>query len=202
VPVFSLDDLRTRETIMGASGANSTPAFFARLFNATLGTKMKVIPGYPGQNDALVAMERGELDGYPSVFYSALSSTRPTWLADGTARAVVQYGPAKLPQLNGVPFVPDLVSGADKLLLEAAFAPLSIGRPLLMPPGVPAERVAAMRQALAETFVDPEFLAEGDKIGLSLNDPRSGAELLRVIERAYAMPAEIVARLRKLNAIQ
>jgi tripartite-type tricarboxylate transporter receptor subunit TctC len=202
VPVYSLDDLRTRETVMGASGANSTPAFFARLFNATLGTKMKVIPGYPGQNDALVAMERGELDGYPSVFYSALSSTRPSWLADGTARAIVQYGPAKLPQLAGVPFVPDLVSGADRLLLEAAFAPLSIGRPLLMPPGVPAERVAALRQALAETFVDPEFLAEGDKIGLSLNDPRSGEELLRVIERAYAMPAEIVARLRKLNAIQ
>ena len=58
VPVFSLDDLRTRETVMGASGANSTPAFFARLFNATLGTRMKIIPGYPGQNDALVAMER------------------------------------------------------------------------------------------------------------------------------------------------
>jgi tripartite-type tricarboxylate transporter receptor subunit TctC len=163
---------------------------------------MKVIPGYPGQNDALVAMERGELDGYPSVFYSALSSTRPTWLADGTARAVVQYGPAKLPQLNGVPFVPDLVSGADKLLLEAAFAPLSIGRPLLTPPGVPAERVAALRQALAETFIDPEFLAEGERIGLSLNDPRSGEELLRVIERAYAMPPDIVDRLRKLNRVQ
>ena len=114
----------------------------------------------------------------------------------------MQYGPAKLPQLDGVPFVPDLVSGADKLLLEAAFAPLSIGRPLLMPPGVPAERVAALRQALAETFADPEFLAEGEKIGLSLNDPRSGEELLRVIERAYAMPPDIVARLRKLNTIQ
>jgi tripartite-type tricarboxylate transporter receptor subunit TctC len=101
-----------------------------------------------------------------------------------------------------VPFVPDLVSGADKLLLEAAFAPLSIGRPLLMPPGVPAERVAALRQALAETFADPEFRVEGDKIGLSLNDPRSGEELLRVIERAYAMPPEIVERLRKLNRDQ
>src|SRR6202042_2030081 len=112
VPIFSLDDLRTRETVMGASGANSTPAFFARLLNATLGTKMKVIPGYRGQNDALVAMERGELDGYPSVFYSALSSTRPAWLKGGTARAVVQYGPDKLPQLAGVPFVPDLVRDA------------------------------------------------------------------------------------------
>jgi tripartite-type tricarboxylate transporter receptor subunit TctC len=200
VPVVSLDDLRARETAMGASGANSTPAFFARLINATLGTRMKVIPGYPGQNDALVAMERGELDGYPSVFYSALSSTRPTWLKDGTARAIVQYGPEKLAQLPGVPFVPDLVSDlADKLLLQAAFAPLSIGRPLVMPPGVPAERVAAMRQALADTFTDAEFLAEGDKIGLSVNDPRGGEELLRVIERAYATPPDIVARLRKLN---
>jgi tripartite-type tricarboxylate transporter receptor subunit TctC len=200
-PVFTLDDLRTRETAMGASGANSTPAFFARLLNATLGTKMKIIAGYPGQNDALVAMERGEVDGYPSVFYSALLSTRPAWLADGTARAIVQYGPDKLAALAGVPFVPDLVGDADdKLLLQAAFAPLSIGRPLVMPPGVEPARVAAMRQALAATFADPNFRAEADKIGLTLNDPRSGEELLRVITRAYATPPDIVARLRKLNA--
>jgi tripartite-type tricarboxylate transporter receptor subunit TctC len=200
VPVYSVDDLRRRETIMGASGANSTPAFFARLLNATLGTRMKIIPGYPGQNDALVAMERGELDGYPSVFYSALSSTRPTWLADQTARAVVQYGPEKLAALAGVPFAPDLVGNADdKLLMQAAFAPLSIGRPLLMPPGVDPSRVAALRIALAETFADPDFVAEGDKIGLSLNDPRSGEDLLRVIQNAYATPPAIVERLRKLN---
>jgi len=200
VPVFSVDDLRTRETAMGASGANSTPAFFARLLNATLGTRMKIIAGYPGQNEALTAMERGELDGYPSVFYSALSSTRPAWLKDGTARALVQYGPDRLPQLGAVPFAPDLVrDAADKLLLQAAFAPLSIGRPLVAPPGVDAARIAALRAALAQTFTDPEFRAEADKIGLSVNDPRSGEELLTVIERAYALPPEIVARLRKLN---
>jgi tripartite-type tricarboxylate transporter receptor subunit TctC len=199
-PVTSVDDLRARETAMGASGANSTPAFFARLLNATLGTRMKVIPGYPGQNDAFVAMERGELDGYPSVFYSALSSTRPTLLADRTARAILQYGPEKLAALGDVPFAPDLVGNADdKLLLQAAFAPLSIGRPLVMPPGVDAARVAAMRQALAATFADPDFIADGQKIGLSLNDPRSGDELLRVIERAYQTPPAIVQRLRKLN---
>jgi tripartite-type tricarboxylate transporter receptor subunit TctC len=200
VPVYSLGDLRGRETVMGASGANSTPAFFARLLNATLGTRMKIIPGYPGQNDALVAMERGELDGYPSVFYSALSSTRPTWLKDKTARAIVQYGPEKLPELGDVPFAPDLVQDPDdKLLLEAAFAPLSIGRPLLMPPDVPADRVAAMRQALAATLADPDFLAEAGKIGLSVNQPRSGEELLHVIERAYQSPPQIIDRLRKLN---
>jgi tripartite-type tricarboxylate transporter receptor subunit TctC len=201
VPVYSLDDLRRRETIMGASGANSTPAFFARLLNATLGTRMKVIPGYPGQNDAFVAMERGELDGYPSVFYSALSSTRPTWLADKAVRAIVQYGPEKLPELAGVPFASDLIDKADdKLLMQAAFAPLSIGRPLLMPPGVPPDRVAALRAALTATFADPQFRAEAEKIGLSVNRPRSGEELLRVIERAYDSPPDIIARLRKLNS--
>jgi len=200
VPVASLDDLRRRETVMGASGANSTPAFYARLLNATLGTRMKIIPGYPGQNEALIAMERGELDGYPSVFYSALSSTRPTWLAEHKARAIVQYGPDKLAALGDVPFVPDLVTGADdKLLLQAAFAPLSIGRPLLMPPGVPAERVTAMRRALADTFTDPQFLAQAEATGLSVNGPRGGDDLLHVIESAYRTPAPIVDRLRKLN---
>jgi tripartite-type tricarboxylate transporter receptor subunit TctC len=145
-------------------------------------------------------MERGELDGYPSVFYSALSSTRPTLLADGTARAIVQYGPKKLAALDGVPFAPELVDNADdELLLRTAFAPLSIGRPLAMPPGVPAERVEAMRKALAETFADPEFLADAEKIGVSVNEPRSGAELLREIESAYAAPPQVIERLRKLN---
>jgi tripartite-type tricarboxylate transporter receptor subunit TctC len=200
VPVNSVDDLRKRETAMGASGANSTPALFARLLNATLHTKMKVIPGFPGQNDAFLAMERGELDGYPSVFYSALSSTRPTWLPEKKAKAIVQYGPAKLPELGDVPFAPDLVTDPDDAqLLQLAFTPLALGRPLLLPPGVPAERIAALRQALMATFADPDFLADANKTGLQVNSPRSGDDLLRAIERAYHAPPEIVARLRQLN---
>lgn len=200
VPVNTVDDLRNRETAMGASGANSTPAFFGRLLNATLGTRMKIIPGFPGQNDAFLAMERGELDGYPSVFYSALSSTRPTWLKEQKAKAIVQYGPEKQKQLGNVPFAPDLVSNPqDKLLLQLAFAPLELGRPLLAPPGVPPDRVAALRQALTETFADPAFGAEAKTIGLEINSPRGGAQLLDVIRRAYAAPPQIIARLRKLN---
>jgi tripartite-type tricarboxylate transporter receptor subunit TctC len=200
VPVFSLDDLRMRETIMGASGANSTPAFFARLFNATLGTKMKVIPGYPGQNDALVAMERGELDGYPSVFQSALTSIRPNWLRDKLAKPIVQYGPERLDTLGDVPFAPDLITNEDdKLMMQAGFAPLALGRPLVMPPDVPADRVAAIRQALAETFADPEFLAEGERMGLGINAPRTGDQLKDVIAHAYQIPQRIVDRLQQLN---
>jgi tripartite-type tricarboxylate transporter receptor subunit TctC len=200
VPVNSVNDLQRIETNVGASGANSTPAFYARLLNATLGTKMKLINGYPGQNDAFLAMERGEIDGYPSVFYSALTSTRPNWLRGKLAKAIVQYGPERLKELSDVPFAPDLLTNEDdKLLMQAAFAPQALGRPLVAPAEVPADRVAALRKALADTFADPEFLAEGDRMGLAVNAPRTGAQLQDVIARAYQSPSRIVERLRKLN---
>ena len=200
VPVNSIQDLRNRETHMGASGANSTPAFYTRVFNAILGTRMKLIPGYPGQSDALLAMERGELDGYPSVFYSALTSTRPAWLAGKQAKPIFQYGPERLKELPDVPFAADLLAGEDdKLLLQAAVAPLALGRPLLMPPNVPADRVATMRKALADTFRDAAFQAEAEKIGVIINAPRTGEQLQDVIVKAYATPSHIVERLQKLN---
>jgi tripartite-type tricarboxylate transporter receptor subunit TctC len=200
VPVNSVADLQSRETQMGASGANSTPAFYARLLNATLGTRMKLVNGYPGQTEALLAMERGELDGYPSVFQSALTSTRPTWLPQKLAKAIVQYGPERSQELANVPFAPDLITNADdKLLMQVGFAPLALGRPLVMPPEVPPDRVAAMRVALSETFADPEFLAEGERLGLGLNAPRTGEQLADVIARAYRSPPRIIERLQKLN---
>jgi tripartite-type tricarboxylate transporter receptor subunit TctC len=200
VPVSSVADLKSRETQMGASGANSTPAFYTRLLNATLGTRMKLVNGYPGQNEALLAMERGELDGYPSVFQSALTSTRPTWLADKLAKAIVQYGPERIAELGDVPFAPDLLTNEDdRLLMQVGIAPLALGRPLVMPPEAPPERVAAIRKALADTFADPEFLAEGERMGLAVNAPRTGAQLQDVIARAYQSPPRIIERLQKLN---
>jgi tripartite-type tricarboxylate transporter receptor subunit TctC len=161
---------------------------------------MKPINGYPGQNDVLLAMERGELDGHPSAFFSSLRSTRPAWLRDKTAKAIVQYGPEKLAELRDVAFAPDLVaSDDDRLLMQAAFGPLALGRPFLLPPGVPVERVAALREAFAATMTDPEFLAEGERIGLGLNAPRAGAQIQEVMERAYQSPPRVIDRLRQLN---
>ncbi len=201
VPVSSIDELKAREVAVGVSGANSTPAFFTRLLNATLGTKMKPINGYPGQNDVLLAMERRELDGHPSAFFSSVRSTRPTWLRDKTAKAIVQYGPEKLAELPDVPFAPDLVSDdEDRLVMQAAFAPLALGRPFVIPPGVLAERVAALRKAFAATMADPEFLAEGEKMGLGLNAPRTGDQIQAVMEQAYQSPPAVIDRLRQLNS--
>jgi tripartite-type tricarboxylate transporter receptor subunit TctC len=201
VPVNTLEDLKTRVTTMGASGTNSTQAFYTRLVDAVLGTKMKAINGYKGLNDTFLAMERGEIDGTPSVFYSAISSTRPNWLPDHLAKAILQYGPKRLNELPHTPFVPDLITAPDdKLLLQAAFAPLALGRPLVMPPGVPADRVAVMRKALADTLADPAFVAEAQKIGLVVNAPQTGEQLQNVIDQAYATPSRVVDRLRALNA--
>src|SRR5215510_12181665 len=84
-------------------------------------------------------------------------------------------------------------------VMEAAFAPLALGRPFLVPPGVPVERLAALREAFAATMVDPEFLAEGEKMGLGLNAPRTGAQIQAVMERAYQSPPRVIDRLRQLN---
>jgi tripartite-type tricarboxylate transporter receptor subunit TctC len=199
-PVNSVEDLKTRETTVGASGADSAQAFYTRLMNATLHTRMKIVSGYRGQNDIFIAMERGEVDGYPSVFYSSLTSTRPTWLPEKIAKVILQYGPEPLKELPGAAWAPDLISvPADRLLFLTATAPNALGRPLLMPPDVPADRLIAMRKALADTFTDPAFMAEADKMGLVVNAPRTGEQLQEVIRAAYAAPADIVARVRELE---
>jgi tripartite-type tricarboxylate transporter receptor subunit TctC len=200
VPVNSVEDLRAKEITVGASGADSAQAFYSRLINATLRTKMKIISGYRGQNDIFIAMERREVDGYPSVFWSSLTSTRPTWLADKTAKVVLQYGPQPLKELPGVAWALDHITNAnDKVLFQTATAPNALGRPLLMPPDVPADRLAAVRKALMDTFNDPAFQAEADKIGLIVNAPRTGQQLHDVVAAAYAAPSDVVARVQQLE---
>jgi tripartite-type tricarboxylate transporter receptor subunit TctC len=193
--------LRIREIKVGSSGVNSTPSFYGRVLNETLGLKQKIIVGYESQTQAFLAMERGEIDGYPSVFYSALMATRPNWIRDHLIKLLVQMGLEKEPGLPEVPFIFDLINkDDDKLLLTAAFAPLQAGRPYLLPPGVPAERVALMERAMMETFADRDFIAETERRGLGMNSPRSGRELHDLLVRIYSKtPERIIERLRKIS---
>ena len=199
-PVNTWKDVLTREITMGSSGVNSTPSFYGRLLIETLGLKLKLIVGYESQSRVFLAMERGEVDGYPSVFYSALTSTRPTWLSEKKVKLLVQVGLEKEPNLPDVPSALDLARNAeDKVLIEAGAGPLGAGRPFLMPPGVPADRVAAMRQALMDTFKDPAFLEEAKKRRLDVKSQRSGPELQALMQRIYSQtPPDAVARLRKI----
>src|SRR5262245_11790354 len=198
-PVNSIADLQKREITVGSSGANSTPSFYARLINETLRTKMKIVVGYPGQNEVYFAMERGEVDGFPSLFYNTLNATKPKWRTEGNVKVILQYGLEKEPALPNGPSALDLATNAeDKQLLQAGLAQVTMGRPYLMPPGVPADRVAMMRKALEDTFKDPAFLADANRLALGV-DPRTGAQVQQMLDEAYKMPPNIVARLRTLS---
>jgi tripartite-type tricarboxylate transporter receptor subunit TctC len=198
-PIKTLDDARTMQMTAGASGANSTPSFYARLLNELLGLKIKVIPGYPGQNEAYLAMERGELDSYGVTFWSSLTSTKADWIRDKKIRILVQYGPEKEAALPDVPYGPDLVSNPDdKKLFEAAYAPLAAGRPFVAPPDLPPERAAALRDGLLATFKDADFLADAERIQLIINKPTSGEAMQEQIAHVYEMPQRIVDRLRRI----
>ncbi len=199
-PVNSWRDVLTKQVTVGSSGLNSTPSFYGRLMIDTLKLKLKIVLGYRSQSQVLLAMERGEVDGYPSVFYSALTSTRPTWLPQKLVKILVQIGLEKEPALGDVPSLIDLVSKPeDKILVQAGAGPLAAGRPFLAPPGIPADRVAALQKAMAETFEDPAFLADAKKRHLDVRTPRNGQQLHALLKRIYTeTPASAVARLRKI----
>jgi tripartite-type tricarboxylate transporter receptor subunit TctC len=194
--IKTLRDAQTQEFVAGTTGTASTPALYGRLFNQLLGLKTRLITGYPGQLELLLAMEKGEIDAMTSPFWSSLKIQRPKWYPEKTALILFQYGAAPHPDLKDVPFAPDLIAGAaDKVLLAAASAPLEAGRPIAAPPGTPAERVAALRQAMAATFKDAQFIADCEKQGIDCSDARTGAELEALIKRAYAAPEDIRKRL-------
>ncbi len=195
----TLDDAKTIALRVGASGHNSAPAFFARLLNETLGTRLDVVIGFRGQSGAWQAMERGDIDSYGITYLSALSSAKKKWLQDKSIRFLLQYGPERLEELAGVPHALDLIENpADKAFFEAATAQLALGRPFAAPPDTPPERVAILRKALMDTFNDEKFQRDARRIGLNINNPRSGAQLQDEIAALYSIPDVLAARLRRI----
>ncbi len=123
-----------------------------------------------------------------------------TGATENNIRLILQYGLEKEPALPNVPSALDLVTDPeDKQLLQAGLAMVTIGRPYLMPPGVPAERAAIMRKAIEDTFKDAGFLADAKRMALGADNPRTGAQIQRVLDEAYRTPPNIVARLRTLS---
>ncbi len=198
-PVNTIEDATKTPIKVGASGHNSAPAFFARLLNETLGTKLEIVVGFRGQSGAWQAMEKGDIDSYGMTYWSSLTSAKKKWLQDRSVRFLVQYGPERVGELANVPDALDLIKNpADKAFFEAATAQLSLGRPFAAPPGVPAERIAALRKALMDTFKDEKFQRDVRRIGLLVNNPRSGEQLQQQIANIYRAPSETVSRLRRL----
>ena len=184
-----------------ATGGASTLAFYARVIDALFDMPMKLIVGYKSQSEIFLAMERGEHEGAVGTFYSTIKTSKGDWLASGKLRLILQFGAAPNPELKGVPFAMDLISNpADRQIMEIASAPLALGRPMLAPPGVSADRLEILRTSLMETFRDPAYLADCEKQVIACDTALSGQQVAAIISKSYGAPAEARARLEKIYA--
>ncbi len=193
-PFKTIDDVRTREMVVAATGSGSDSIIFPYILNGVLGTKLKVIVGYPGNADMLLAMERGEADGNAGTSWSGLTAFKAEWIREKKINVMLQLAGRKHPDLGNVPLVMDLAKTAsDKGVLEFIFARQQMAYPLVAPPGVPAERVQLLRQAFEAVMKDPEYRADAQKQGLEV-DPARGVEIEALVRKIYASPPEVVAR--------
>jgi tripartite-type tricarboxylate transporter receptor subunit TctC len=200
--VKTIEDAKKREAFFGTTGPETDPAMFARLVNELVGTKIKSIHGYKGQPEEFQSVEKGELDG---LFMSGWSGPGRAYVRDkigrGEMRLLIQMAPKPDPLHADTPTILQLVSAPeDQAIVRLILDRMTLGRPFVGPPGIPAERLALLRTAFRKALEDPELRNEAAKLKLAL-DPTWGAEAQEVIERLYATPQSIIERARKIVAV-
>lgn len=196
VGVKSVEDARRTEVIIGTTGTDNITYMFPRLMNELLGTRFKMITGYRGGNEVNVAMERGEVGGRQNA-WTSWKSTKPGWLKNRDIVLIAQGG-ATIKELADVPNVETLAkSDDDRRVFQLVLEGSRLGRAVLAPPGVPAERVAALRTAFDATMRDPDFLAACRDARVDV-DPAAGAELQKVVDKVLSMPRAVAERTKQL----
>jgi tripartite-type tricarboxylate transporter receptor subunit TctC len=196
--VKTIAQAQAREVIVAAAGATSNTAIVPKMLNALIGTKFKVIAGYDPGSGLTMAVERGEAEGVCGLSWSTMKASRPHWIKDKLLNVIVQMGLQKLADLPDVPSALDLVTDAgNRQVLELILIRQEAGRPFAAPPGAPADRVAALRQAFEETLKDPEFVESAAKQQLEI-EPLTGAEIDKLLAKAYGAPKPIIERAASL----
>ncbi|MEX0603559.1 MAG: tripartite tricarboxylate transporter substrate-binding protein [Marinobacter sp.] len=190
--VQSWQDLKSKTLTVGASGAGASTNIYPRVMAELFDFKFNIVTGYPGGNDILLAMERGEVEGRCSWLLSSARTQRPGWIEDRDVNVLFQMALEKHPDLPDVPLVMDFAE-TDKQtkVLRLFLARQLVARPYIMPPGVPEERVAIMRKAMADTAKDPEFLADAANQSLSI-DFVTGEEAQAIVVETYEYPDDVV----------
>jgi len=203
-PVKTFKDVLTRELIIGASNPGATTYDLPQLLNSVLGAKFKIVTGYPGSREITLALERGEVQGACGIGWTGIEIMHPEWFAKDTIRVLVQLSNKGHYDLNkrGVPRAADLArTNDDRKTIELVFSQGLFGRPYVMPPGVPADRVAALRKAFIEALNDKSLRAEAAKMQLDV-DPMPGDELQTMVAGLYATPPHLVERARQALSVK
>lgn len=192
--ITRFEDLFTKELVVGGTAASADTDQFPRILNGILGTRFRIITGYPGGNDVVLAMERGEVNGRCGWSWSTVKATHPKWLEEKKINILAQLALSKHPDLPDVPLITELATSQEqRQILQLVFARQVMGRPFLAPPGIPADRAAALRKAFMDTMTDKEFLADAERSQLEIN-PVPGEELERLVAEVYRTPAALTQK--------
>jgi tripartite-type tricarboxylate transporter receptor subunit TctC len=192
--VTKYEQLLEKELVVGGTGPSADTDQFPRITNAVLGTKFRIISGYPGGNDISLAMERGEVGGRCGWSWSSVISTRMNWFKEKKVHVLMQLALEKHDDLPDVPLVVDLAKGDEqRATLRVIFARQALGRPFLGPPGVPQDRAAALQKAFMDTMKDKTFLAEAEKAQLEIT-PLGGPAIQKIIEEVAATSPDVLKK--------
>jgi tripartite-type tricarboxylate transporter receptor subunit TctC len=192
--ITKFEDMMTQQLVVGGTSSSADTDQFPKIVNGVLGTKMKVVTGYPGGNEVGLAMERGEVQGRCGWSWSSVKSTHQKWIDEKKFSILVQLALEKHADLPDVPLVIDLAkTDEQRQILKLIFARQVMGRPFLAPPGVPQDRVDALRKAFMDTMTDKEFLADTGKAQMEIT-PVSGDKLEQLVKEVYATPKELADR--------
>lgn len=195
-PAKTLAEAKVKENIMGATNKNGEPYWLPAVMNAFIGTKFKIVQGYQGGADMNLAMEKGETHGRMN-YWSGFTSVKADWIRDKKIIQLIQYGP-KIKELPDVPSLRDLVKpGVERQIVEFIETAENVGIGVYVPPGVPADRVAALRKAFAAVLRDPALLANAEKRRLEI-EPVSGEDIQSVVAKAAATPKPVLDKFRQV----
>jgi tripartite-type tricarboxylate transporter receptor subunit TctC len=200
--IRSMDDTKTREFMVGTTGAGAEMTTFNATMSKMLGAKLKVVRGYLTSTDIDLAIERGELQGRCGVSYGSLRVNKPDWLSNDYVTVLIQLGLVKRDDLPNVPLLTELVTDKDdRAALELMLAPNEMARPFFAPPGVPAERIAILRKAFDAAMRDPALIEDAAKGRMELM-PMSGVEMEATFKKLYALPPSVLERASTLANTQ
>jgi tripartite-type tricarboxylate transporter receptor subunit TctC len=198
-PVKTWADMLKTSFAVGGEGAGSDPDSYSLMVRNIFGAKLKLVSGYHGTSDIILAIERGEVDGRCGWSWSSIKSTREAWITEKKLNILVHISDQKAPELAHVPTINEFANEHQKQVLRLVTSRQVVGRPFAAPPGVPEDRKQALRAAFDATLKDPAFLDEANKLKLEVN-PVSGADVDKLLGELYRTPKDIVEEARKAIA--
>jgi tripartite-type tricarboxylate transporter receptor subunit TctC len=194
-PVKTFADALKIESTLSGTGVGSTVSIFPTVMNHVFGTKFKLVMGYKGSNEAMLAVERGEVEGH-STSYTALKVAHPDWIREGKVTILVQFALKRHPEMPDIPTAVDLArNDEERAILSTVVNAAEAGTAFFATPGVPPDRLNALRRAFDTTMKDPDFHADVERTRLAIN-PIAGEELQQLVADVSNLPPHLVEKVR------